>query len=94
MTLTLVEISHLNNKIKSCYTDLDELVQHLGDLEQSHQMSSEEFSHKFSAGELSHETDFLEWFAYLDMSRSVLSKIRQLEHELGNVLEQKLLVPA
>jgi len=94
MTATLGEISHLNNKIKSCYNDLDELVQHLGHLEQSYQMSSGEFFHKFSSGTLSHETDFFEWFAYLDMSKGLLSKIRQLEHELGNVLEQKLLVPA
>jgi len=94
MTAMLGEISHLNNKVKSCHKDLDELMQHLQQLEQSYQMSSGEFFQKFSNGQLAHQTDFFEWFAYLDMSKHLLSKIRQLEHELGNVLEQKLLAPA
>ncbi|GEM_PF-6163348 len=94
MTATLGEISYLNNKVKSCYKDLDELMQHLQQFEQSHQMSSEEFFKKFSNGRLAHQTGFFEWFACLDMSKHLLTKIRQLEHELGNFLGQKLLAPA
>ena len=94
MTATISEISQLNAKVKSCHQDLDDVMQHLQHLEHVHEMSSGEFSRSFASAELPHETDFVEWFAYLEMSRQLLSRIRELEHELGDVLEQKLPAPA
>lgn len=46
-------------------------------------MPSQEFFKKFSSGALAHETDFFEWYADLDMSKSLVAKIRILEGEPG-----------
>ncbi|MFQ5639721.1 MAG: hypothetical protein ACE5IR_17185 [bacterium] len=91
MNSHLSEISNLNGKVKGCYLDLEDLLHHLGQFEQTHNMSSQEFLRNFSKGNLKHETEFFEWYAYLDMSKKLLTKIRDLERELGVTLEQKLL---
>lgn len=85
------DLTLLNEKVKNCYIDLDELLVNLRQFEQNYNMPSQEFFQKFLSGKLPHETDFFEWYAYLGMSQKLVEKIRELERELGEVLEQKLL---
>jgi len=94
MIATLAEISTLNEKVRSCYADVDGLLRQLQQFEKTYRMSSQEFFKKFTGGSLPHETDFFEWYAYLDMSKQLVAKIRELERELGETLEQKLLATA
>ncbi len=94
MIVGLQEMSTLNEKVKNCYHDLDKLLRELQNFEKLYQMPSPEFFRKFASGSLPHESDFFEWYAYLDMSKRIVGKIRELERELGDVVEQKLLAPA
>lgn len=94
MSSALEHVARLNDKVKTCHLDLHDLLQRLNTFEKTYQMPSQEFFKKFSSGVLPHETDFFEWYAYLDMSKSLVAKIRILEGELGNVLEQNLLIAA
>jgi hypothetical protein len=94
MIIGIQEISTLNEKVKNCYHDLDELLRQLRHFETVYHMPSQDFLKKFASGSLPHETDFIEWHAYLDMSKKVVGKIRELERELGDLVEQKLLAPA
>ena len=94
MAETLMEIASLNGKVKTCQLDLEEVVGHLQQFEHSYKMSSDDFFRNYSSGKLRHGTDFVEWYAYLDMSKLLLSKIRDLERELGDVIEQKLFTTA
>ncbi len=94
MSSALEQVARINDRVKACYLDLHDLLQRLNHFEKAHAMPSQEFFKKFSTGALAHETDFFEWYAYLDMSKSLVAKIRILEGELGNVLEQNLLIAA
>ena len=94
MVATLAEISTLNEKVRSCYADVDGLLRQLQQFEKTYRMSSQEFFKKFTDGSLPHEADFFEWYAYLDMSKKLVAKIRELERELGDAIEQKILEPA
>ncbi|MCI0444581.1 hypothetical protein L0152_15405 [bacterium] len=94
MIALLAEISSLNEKVKNCQADLDSLLQELQKFENAYHMPSQEFFKKFSSGKLPHEADYFEWYAYLDMSKKIVEKIRNLERELGETLEQKLLATA
>ncbi|MDZ7291513.1 MAG: hypothetical protein ONB44_19380 [candidate division KSB1 bacterium] len=94
MIIGLQEMSALNEKVKNCYHDLDALLRQLQNFEKRYQMPSQEFFKKFASGSLPHKSDFLEWYAYLDRSKKLVGKIRELERELGDVVEQKLLAPA
>jgi len=94
MIALLAEISSLNEKVKICHADLDSLLQHLQKFENAYKMSSQEFFRRFANGGLPHATDFFEWYAYLDMSKKLVGRIREMERELGETLEQKLLASA
>jgi len=65
-------------------------VHNLNQFEKAFEMSSQEFYRNFLSGQLRHKTDFFEWYAYLDMSKKLVEKIRNLERELGEALEQRL----
>ncbi len=84
------KISKLNQQIRNCYTSLEDLVQELTVFEQKYDMPSETFFRKFNRGELEHRTDFFEWYAYVDMSRQLIQKIRAIERTIGDELEQEL----
>jgi hypothetical protein len=94
MIALLAEISSLNEKVKNCQTDLDSLLQQLQKFENAYQMPFQKFLKKFANGMLPHETDYFEWYAYLDMSKKMIEKIRNLKRELGETLEQRLLTPS
>lgn len=85
------EISELNQKVKNCYDDLEDLIKELSTFEQKYGLPSEQFFRKFKRGELEHKTDFFEWYAYLDMCRQLIQKIRSIERKIGDELEQGLL---
>jgi len=44
------EISELNQKIKNCYTDLEDLLKELSNFEQKYGLESEQFFRKFKRG--------------------------------------------
>jgi hypothetical protein len=90
MNSLIPELSILNEKVKDCYTDLGDVLQNLQQFENNYNMPSQEFFKKFSRGELAHETDFFEWYAFYDISKKLLNKIRDLEKELSETLEEKL----
>jgi len=94
MIATLSEISTINEKVRNCCADVDGLLRQLQQFEKTYRMSSQEFFKKFSDGSLPHETDFYEWYAYLDMSKKLVAKILDLERELGDAIKQKILEPA
>lgn len=85
------EISRLNQRVKSCYTDLDDIILELNRFEKIYDMPSDQFFKKFKLGDLEHRTDFFEWYAYLDMCQKLIKKIRSIETKIGDELEQKLL---
>jgi len=85
------KIAKLNQQVRNCYTDLEDLIRELKIFEQKYDMFSESFFRKFNQGELEHETDFFEWYAYVDMCRLLIQKIRSIERKIGDELEQELL---
>lgn len=94
MTTKLADVSALNEKVKLCHHDLDDLLENLQNFEANYQMSSQEFFKKFSSGNLSHDTDFFEWYAYLELSKKIIARIRELEKELGGILEREIFAAA
>lgn len=85
------EISDLNQKVKNCYIDLEGLIKELNSFEKRYDLPSEQFFQKFKRGELEHKTDFFEWYAYVDMCRQLIQKMRSIERKIGDELEQGLL---
>jgi len=85
------KIAKLNQQVINCYTDLEDLVRELKTFEQKYDMPSESFFRKFNQGDLEHKTDFFEWYAYVDMCRQLIQKIRSIERKIGDELEQELL---
>lgn len=65
MNTTLSDVSALNEKIKLCHNDLDDLLQNLQQYEMNY-----------------------------NMSKRVIERIRELEKELGDLLERKILATA
>ncbi|MFQ5629758.1 MAG: hypothetical protein ACE5I1_13420 [bacterium] len=94
MTTVLSDVSALNEKVKLCHQDLDDLLQNLQNFETNYQMPSQEFFNKFRSGSLSHDTDYFEWYAYLELSKKIIERIRELEKELGGLLEREILATA
>ncbi|MCI0494465.1 hypothetical protein L0Z72_05620 [candidate division KSB1 bacterium] len=85
------KMTKLNQQVRNCYTDLEDLIKELTNFEQKYDIPSESFFRKFSQGELEHKTDFFEWYAYVDMCRQLIQKIRSIERKIGDELEQELL---
>jgi hypothetical protein len=85
------KVTTLNQQVRNCNTDLEDLITELKTYEKKYNMSSEYFFQKFNHGELEHKTDFFEWYAYVDMCRQLIQKIRSIERTIGDELEQELL---
>ena len=94
MNAILNKVSNLNKAIQHCHDELAYLLENLHLFEKKYNMSSQVFFKKFEHGELTHETDFFEWYAYLDLSKRLIEKMQLIEKDLGEILERKLLTPA
>ncbi len=90
MSKLVQKLNILNDRVKNCYTDLDDIISVLRKFEEKYHLSSEAFLAEFKQGVRDQSPDYFEWFAMLEMSKTVVRKLRELERALADGIEQEL----
>jgi hypothetical protein len=94
MSNLLQKLNVLNERVKNCYKDLDDLIRILKGFEEKYHLSTRVFFEEFQKGERDQSPDYFEWYAMLEMSKKVVSKLRELEKEIADGVERELFAEA